>query len=233
MTEVRDQRSAVRSQKFAFSRSLALSPLPLALGFVGALLFALCVSVEAQQAGKVPWIGYLGGISPSSNPARIEAFRQGLRELGYVEGKNIVIEWRHHEGNIERLPALAAELARLKVDIIVTVGPPAARAAKEATVTIPIVMVQVGDPVGKRVRGQLGAAGWEHYWIVKPCPRAKRKTAGAFEGDPSSALPRGGLRDLNQPGQRTVVTRSGARRGSDESEASIPRRSRSQRPQGY
>ena len=113
-----------------------------------AMLFALSFEAETQQQNKAPRIGYLGGISPSSNPARIEAFRQGLRELGYIEGKNIVIEWRHHEGNIDRLPALAAELARLKVDIIITVGPPAARAAKEATVTIPIVMVQVGDPVG-------------------------------------------------------------------------------------
>jgi putative ABC transport system substrate-binding protein len=120
---------------------------------LSAMLFTLCSSAEAQQQNKAPRIGYLGGISPSSNPARIAAFRQGLRELGYIEGKNIVIEWRHHEGNIDRLPALAAELARLKVDIIITVGPPAARAAKEATVTIPIVMVQVGDPVGSARAG--------------------------------------------------------------------------------
>ena len=113
-----------------------------------AMLFALFSSAEAQQPTKIPRIGYLGGNSASSNPGRIEAFRQGLRELGYVEGKNIVIEWRHHEGKLDRLPAFAAELVRLKVDIIIAVGPPAARAAKEATVTIPIVMIQVGDPVG-------------------------------------------------------------------------------------
>ena len=75
-------------------------------------------------------------------PARIEAFRQGLRELGYVEGKNIVVEWRSAEGKPDRLPALAAELVRLKVDVIVTGGPTATRAAKEATSTIPIVMTQ-------------------------------------------------------------------------------------------
>jgi putative ABC transport system substrate-binding protein len=80
--------------------------------------------------------------------ARIEAFRQGLRELGYAEGKNIIIEYRHAEGKLDRLPALAAELVRLKVDIIVTGGEPATRAVKEATVTIPIIMSQVGDPVG-------------------------------------------------------------------------------------
>ena len=103
---------------------------------------------QAQQPTKVPRIGYLGATSRSFSSGRIEAFRQGLRELGYVEGKNIVIEWRHHEGKLDRLPALAAELVRLKVDIIITVGAPATRAAKEATVTIPIVMTQVGDPVG-------------------------------------------------------------------------------------
>jgi putative tryptophan/tyrosine transport system substrate-binding protein len=101
----------------------------------------------AQQPTKIPRIGYLGLISPSVSSARIEAFRQGLRELGYVEGKNIVIEWRHNEGKLDRVPALAAELVRLKVDVIVANGPPAARAAKEATVAIPIVMMQVGDPV--------------------------------------------------------------------------------------
>ena len=75
---------------------------------VAVVLLAVAVIAEAQQPKKVPRIGYLGGISPSVNADRIEAFRQGLRELGYVEGKNIVIEWRHHEGNIDRLPALAA-----------------------------------------------------------------------------------------------------------------------------
>jgi putative ABC transport system substrate-binding protein len=114
---------------------------------------------EAQQPKKVPRIGYLGGTSPSVNSALIEAFRQGLRELGYVEGKNIVIEMRPHEGKLDRLPALAAELVRLKVDIIVTVGPPAARAAKEATVTIPIVMAQVGDPVGSGFVASLARPG--------------------------------------------------------------------------
>jgi len=100
--------------------------------------------------------GYLGSVSSS---ARIETFRQGLRELGYVEGKNIVIKWRHHEGKLDRLPALAAELVGLKVDIIITAGAPAARAAKEATVTIPIVMTQVGDPVGSGFVASLARPG--------------------------------------------------------------------------
>jgi len=124
-----------------------------------AMLLALCLCAEAQQPKKIPRIGYLGATSPSAIPDRIEAFRQGLRALGYVEGKNIVIEWRHHEGKVDRLPALAEELVRLKVDIIITVGPPAARAAKGATVTIPIVMMQIGDPVGSGFVASLARPG--------------------------------------------------------------------------
>ena len=123
------------------------------------MLFALCVSAEAQQPTKVPRIGYLAAASPSAIAARIEAFRQGLRELGYVEGKNIVIEWRYAEGKLDRLPALAAELVRLKVDVIVTAGPPATRAAKEATATIPIVMTQDTDPVGNGFVASLARPG--------------------------------------------------------------------------
>ena len=87
------------------------------------LLLALSFPAESQEAKKVPRIGYLGGASLSAIPERIEAFRQGLRELEYVEGKNIVIEWRWAEGKPDRLPDLAAELVRLKVDIIVSAGP--------------------------------------------------------------------------------------------------------------
>jgi putative tryptophan/tyrosine transport system substrate-binding protein len=114
---------------------------------------------EAQQPTKVPRIGYLGGTSPSANAARIEAFRQGLRELGYVEGKNMIIEWRHAEAKLDRLPALAAELVRLKVDILVTGGPPATRAAKEATVTIPLVMAFDDDPIGNGFAASLARPG--------------------------------------------------------------------------
>ena len=115
---------------------------------VCALLFALSVSAEAQQTTKVPRIGYLTGASPSSMSARTEAFRQGLRELGYMEGKNIVIEYRYAEEKLDRLPALAAELVRLKVNVIVSGGPGATRPAKEATNTIPVVMTFDNDPVG-------------------------------------------------------------------------------------
>jgi putative tryptophan/tyrosine transport system substrate-binding protein len=115
---------------------------------VAAMLFAVAVIAEAQQPKKIPRIGFLGALSPSSISARIEAFRQGLRELGYVEGKNLVIEYRWAEGKFDRVPALAAELVQLKVEVIVTAGPTDTRAAKQATVTIPIVMGFDNDPVG-------------------------------------------------------------------------------------
>ena len=112
-----------------------------------ALILTTIHLTEAQQTAKVPKIGYLNAGSPSTNPARIEAFRQGLRELGYVERKNIVIEDRSAEGNLDRLPDLARELVRLKVDLIVVGGSTATRAAKNVTNLIPIVMINVTDPV--------------------------------------------------------------------------------------
>src|SRR5215475_4614706 len=96
---------------------------------VCAVLFAVCVPAEAQQAKKVPRIGYLTGTSFSAVSTRTEAFRQGLRELGYVEGKNIFIEWRFAEGKRDHERALAAELVQLKVDVIVTGGGGVTRAA--------------------------------------------------------------------------------------------------------
>ena len=123
-----------------------------------ALLFALCVSVQAQQPKQVPRIGFLT-TSPSTFPDRIEAFRQGLRELGYIEGKSIVIEWRYSEGKNDRLPALAAELVRLKVDVIVAGGPTIIVFLKEATSAIPIVMVYHTDPVGTGLVSSLARPG--------------------------------------------------------------------------
>ena len=122
--------------------------------------FTLCGAVaQAQQPTKVYRIGYLTNASLSSVAARTEAFHQGLRELGYVEGKNIVIEWRSTEGKADRQPGLAAELVRLKVDVIVTGGPAATRAAKEATVAIPIVMAFDIDPVGSGFVATLARPG--------------------------------------------------------------------------
>jgi len=112
------------------------------------LLLTTISLAQAQQPTKVTSIGYLVGSALSANAARIEAFRQGLRELGYVEGKNITVQWQSADGKLDRLPALAADLVRLKVDVIVTGGGAATRAAKGATSTIPIVMTYDPDPVG-------------------------------------------------------------------------------------
>jgi len=138
---------AVSSQWSSGSKRLPLTSILLALCSMGAMLLALCVAAEAQQPTKVPRIGFLASLSASVISERIEAFHQGLRERGYVDGRNIFIESRYAEGKLDRLPALAAELVRLKVEILVSAGPLPTRAAKAATVTIPIVMTQDTDPV--------------------------------------------------------------------------------------
>ncbi len=116
-------------------------PLLFILGLLAGPLVA-----DAQQAGKVYRIGILETIPAARNAANLDALRKGLRDLGYVEGRNLVIEYRSADGRAERFPDLAAELVRLKVDLIVTRGTPAARAAKKATETIPTVMATMGDP---------------------------------------------------------------------------------------
>jgi ABC-type uncharacterized transport system substrate-binding protein len=126
---------------------------------LSAMLFALCASAQAQQPTRISRIGYLGGTSPSIDSARYDAFRQGLRELGYVEGKNIVIERRYAEGKPDGERAFAAELVRLKVAVIVTGGSTSTRAAKEATATIPIVMTQDPDPIGNGFVASLARPG--------------------------------------------------------------------------
>jgi putative tryptophan/tyrosine transport system substrate-binding protein len=113
---------------------------------VGALLFAFCAPSEAQQPGNVPRIGFLSQAPPAA--PLIEAFRQGLREHGYVEGKTIIIEYRHAEGKPDRLAGLASDLVRLKVNAIVVAGGEATLAAKNATTVIPIIMASASDPVG-------------------------------------------------------------------------------------
>ncbi len=143
MTEVRGQRSGV--SEYEEDKSMSKKIFSLALGV---MLLALNVPTEAQQPAVVPLLGVLGGDSPSAISHHIEAFRDALRKLGYVEGKNIVIYYRWAEGNADRLNSLAAELVRLKVNVIfASGGGQSVLAAKKATKTIPIVMVDVGDPV--------------------------------------------------------------------------------------
>ena len=135
---------------------------------LGAMLLALGFPVEAQQAKKVPRIGFLSA-RPEMDP-REEAFRQGLRELGYIEGQNIVTEWRFAKGKADLFRDLAAELVRLKVDVIVTGTQPGVRAVKQATNTIPIVMV-TGDAVGSGFCQQPCSARRKHHRLVLPRPR--------------------------------------------------------------
>jgi len=122
---------------------------------LSSMLLALCPCLDAQQPGKISWIGYLTGAGSSPNPAFVE----GMRELGYVEGKNIAFVYRTTEGKSERYPDLAAELVRLKVDIIVADFTSAALAAKIATSTIPIVMTTLTDPIGAGLVASLARPG--------------------------------------------------------------------------
>ena len=140
----------MRYKPTGYSKQLKVSALVLC-----AMLFALCVSVEAQQEKKLARIGYLGNRSSSDAPW-INEFRGGLSEFGYVEGQNIIMEYRYWDGKLERLPELAAELVRLNSDVLLTGGVEATEAAKNATKTIPIVMAFSGaDPVR---RGSLVAS---------------------------------------------------------------------------
>ena len=126
---------------------------------IAVVLLALGVAAEAQQAKKVYRVGYLSpGTSLDAAPA-IEPFRQGLRALGYIEGQNIVIEWRFSKGDSAQFTGFAAELVRLKVDCIVTQGIPAIRAAKQATNTIPIMMNVSDDPVQMGLIASLARPG--------------------------------------------------------------------------
>ena len=127
----------------AFILSLTLAPL----------------AVEAQEPGKIYRIGMLETTSMALNAANLDAFRQGLRELGYVEGRNFMIEYRSADGRRERFPELATELVRLKVDVILTRGTPAVMAAKNATGTIPVVMAASGDPLLSGVVAGLARPG--------------------------------------------------------------------------
>jgi putative ABC transport system substrate-binding protein len=167
---------------------------------VSALLFALCSSAEAQQPKKVPRIGFLSGVSLSTISARVEAFRQGLRELGYVEGKNIVIEWRYAEGKPDRLLALAVELVRVPVDVIVTAGPASTRPAKQATATIPIVMALDDDPVGSGFAASLARPGGNITGLSTLSPEISGKQLELLKEIVPKLSRVGVLGDVTRPG---------------------------------
>ena len=127
---------------------------------VVAVQLTIGVVADAQQPAKIPRIGYASAAGAPNNPSLLsEAFRQGLRELGYIEGKSILVEYRYAEGNLDRLPGLVAELVQLKVDVLLVSNLPAIRAAKQATKTIPIVMVTTVDPVATGIVDSLARPG--------------------------------------------------------------------------
>ena len=126
---------------------------------LAAFVLALGFPANAQQAGKIFRIGFLDASTASGSAVLVDAFRQELSKLGWIEGKNITIEYRFAEQRPERLPELAADLVRLKVDLIVASGAPAPLAAKRATSTIPIVMTNAGDPVGAGLVASLARPG--------------------------------------------------------------------------
>jgi ABC-type uncharacterized transport system substrate-binding protein len=182
----------------AGARHQAKSNCKIAMAFV--LLFALCFSARAQQTKKAPRIGFLSAVSRSSISARVEAFRQGLRELGYVEGKNIFIEWRFAEGKSDRLPSLAAELVRLKVDVIVAEAPTSTRSAKQATVTIPIVMVFDEDPVGSGFVASLARPGGNITGLSTLSPEISGKQLELLKEIVPKLSRVGVLGDVTRPG---------------------------------
>ena len=129
------------------------------IAFVGGNILAGSLVATAQQSAKAHRIGLLIGSSQSFVAPYVAIFRQALRALGYVDGENIAIEYRYAAGNYDRLPVLAAELVRLKVDVVVTEGTPPTRAVKQATTTIPIVMTVTGDPVAAGLVTNLARPG--------------------------------------------------------------------------
>ena len=145
------------------------------ISLLAILLLATAQGSAAQQQAKVARLGFLSNASPAAISARTEAFRQGLRELGYVDGKNIVIEYRYAEGSSERLAAFAAELVRLNVEVIVTTGATVTRAAKEATATIPIVMTFDTDPVGNGFVASLARPGGNITGLANFAPELSGK----------------------------------------------------------
>ncbi len=204
----------------------------LCVPFVAVLMGA--AAAGAQQPGKMPRIGFLMGGSPASSGPLIEAFRQGLRELGYVEGQNITLERRYAEGKVELLPDLTAELVRLRVDVIVVAAAPGIRAAKQATRTIPIVMAAVADPIeegfvaslarpGGNITGVTALAlGYSAKWLELLKEAVPRITRVAVLTNPSNTSHAGYRRELQVAGRVLGVTPQPVEaRGPEEFEAAF------------
>jgi putative ABC transport system substrate-binding protein len=156
------------------------------LALVGGAVTAAPLAVAAQEAHKLPRIGFLGNSTATLEANLVGPFREALRDLGYVEGKNVLIEYRWADGNYDRFPTLIAELIGLKVDVIVTAGTPAALAVKKATASIPLVMVAVGDPVGTGLVASLGRPGGNATGLTSIAPELEGKRLELLK----EALPR-------------------------------------------
>ena len=195
----------------------------LGLSVIAFVLVVTGAVAEAQQPTKVPRIGFLAAVSPSALSARIEAFRQGLRELGYVERKNIVVEYRYAEGKLDRVRELAAELVRLKVDVIVTAGATSTRPAKEATVTIPIVMAQDTDPVGNGFVASLARPGGNITGLATLRPELSGKQLELLKEIVPKLSRVAVLGMSTRPGQHTSVTRNESGHGGAEGPTSVSR----------
>ena len=165
----------------------------------------LAGSGEAQQKAKVPRIGFLGAGSRSSVAARIAAFQQGLRERGYVEGKTIIVEYRFGDGKVDHLSEQAAELVRLKVNVIVSAGSQATRPAKEATTTIPIVMAQDNDPVGSGFVASLASPGGNVTGLANLTTELSGKQLELLKEIMPKLTRLAVLRDLTEPGNPQAV----------------------------
>ena len=178
---------------------------------LGTLFFVTAFGAEAQQTAKISRIGVLLVNSSAASSSSTEALRQGLREIGYEEGKNIAIEYRYAEGKTERLPELAAELVRSKVDVIVSAGIQPSRAAKQATKTIPIVFPGVGDPVGWGLVDSLARPGGNLTGFTNFSPELSGKRVELLK----EAFPRisriAVFRDPTQPPQSFNETQSASK----------------------
>src|SRR5215510_5329993 len=159
------------------------------VGIVTLVLLAIATFAEAQQPKKIPRIGFVTGSGEPNNPEpNVEAFRQGLQSLGYIEGKNIFVEYRYPEGKVDRIPSLVAELVQLKVDVFVSPSLSAILAAKQATKTIPIVMLINGNPVELGIIDSLARPGGNITGITRFNRELSGKTTGIVQG--------GGARDI-------------------------------------
>lgn len=159
-----EQKPAARRRLQKYLIALALS-----------ILCALSLPVDAQQSKKIPRIGFMGNSTAALEANLVRPFREGLRDLGYVEGQNIAIEYRWAEGNYDRFPTLIAELIAAKVDVIVTAGTPAAQAYQKTKASIPLVMVAVGDPVGTGLIASLNRPGGKFTGLTSISPELEGK----------------------------------------------------------